>query len=172
MGSAQEILRNGAKTIDDRAAQRDMPNGERSMARAVAAFNGLVGGDRRLTETEGWLFMTCLKAARATAGTTNMDDYVDGAAYFALAGECAARGDPKEPVEEPGGWTHLSEVDGKLWRGWDPRRAAGPDCGPRGKVAEALRRDGTVLTGDSITDWGCFGLSGSEIVGYRLEGDT
>ncbi len=88
--SAQDILRGGADAIDARAAQRDMPGGERSMARAVAAFNGLVGGDRRLTETEGWLFMVCLKAARATAGALNLDDYVDGAAYFALAGECAA----------------------------------------------------------------------------------
>ena len=59
------------------------------MARAVAAFNGLVGGDTRLTEVEGWLFMVCLKMARATAGKVNPDDFVDGSGYMGLAGEAA-----------------------------------------------------------------------------------
>jgi hypothetical protein len=65
-----------------------MPEGERSMARCVAAFNALTG--HQLTEREGWMFMAMLKASRAQAGALNLDDYVDGAAYFALAGECAA----------------------------------------------------------------------------------
>ena len=87
---ATHMLKQGAKAIQDRAASRDLPDGERSMRRAVDAFNGLVGGDRRLTEREGWLFMVVLKMARATAGRFNPDDYVDGAAYMALAGECEA----------------------------------------------------------------------------------
>lgn len=57
------------------------------MKRAVDAFNALTG--HKLTEREGWLFMVALKAARATAGAHNPDDYEDGAAYFALAGEAA-----------------------------------------------------------------------------------
>jgi hypothetical protein len=35
--------------------------------------------------------MLCLKAARAEGGCFKADDYVDGAAYFALYGEAAAK---------------------------------------------------------------------------------
>ena len=86
---AETILRNAAAAIEQRAAQRDLQDGERSMARTVAAFNALTGGS--LSERDGWLFMAVLKAARATAGAHQLDDYTDGAAYFALAGECAER---------------------------------------------------------------------------------
>lgn len=86
---ADEILNKAAGHIADRAASRDTPEGERSMARTVAAFNALFGTS--LTEVQGWLFMALLKAARASAGGHNPDDYEDGAAYFALAGECAGR---------------------------------------------------------------------------------
>lgn len=86
----EHVLTQSINAMRDRATSRDKPDGERSMRRAVDAFNGLVGGDRRLTEHEGWLFMAVLKMARATAGNFNPDDYVDGAAYFALASECAA----------------------------------------------------------------------------------
>ena len=84
--TAPEILAAAAQCISDRAATRDLP-AERSMARTVAAFNALTG--HALTERDGWLFMVALKAARATAGSHNADDYTDGAAYFALAGESA-----------------------------------------------------------------------------------
>lgn len=86
--TAPEILAAAAECISQRAASRDLP-AERSMARTVAAFNAITGRD--LSEREGWLFMVALKAARATAGAHNPDDYVDGAAYFALAGERAGR---------------------------------------------------------------------------------
>lgn len=86
---ATEILHSAIVCITDRGAQRDQPNGERSMGRAVGAFNALTG--HQLTERDGWLFMVALKAARAATigGRHNADDYVDGAAYMALAGECA-----------------------------------------------------------------------------------
>lgn len=85
-----EILREAAATIEARAVLRDRPDGERSMERAVDAFNGLTGGNARLTELEGWLFMCCLKMARATAGTPHEDDFTDLAGYAALAAECSA----------------------------------------------------------------------------------
>lgn len=95
---AQDILRQSAQHIDDRAATRDQAEGERSMARTVAAFNALTG--HALTERDGWLFMVALKAARATNTPTGIpDDYQDGAAYFALAGECVAGNDNAIPVE-------------------------------------------------------------------------
>jgi hypothetical protein len=82
------MLSSARAAIRGRAEQRDQPSGERSMARTVAAFNALTG--REVTEEEGWLFMVCLKAARSRGGRFHGDDYVDGAAYFALAGEAAS----------------------------------------------------------------------------------
>jgi len=87
--NAPKILRAAAQTMDDRAALRDCPDGERSMARCVAAFNAITGHE--LTEVEGWHFMSILKLARATAGGHHLDDHTDHAAYAALAGEAADR---------------------------------------------------------------------------------
>ncbi|WP_346839799.1 DUF6378 domain-containing protein [Microbulbifer sp. SAOS-129_SWC] len=86
--SAPAFLEAGAQHMRDRASLRDAPDGERSMAKTVAAFNALYGKD--LTEEEGWMFMVLLKQARASQGKFVADDYEDGAAYFGLAGEAAA----------------------------------------------------------------------------------
>jgi len=83
------FLQTAAQAIQQRGAQRDRPNGERSMERAVGTFNALCG--KNLTEREGWIFQVCLKLARAENGAFLADDYVDGAAYIALAGETASR---------------------------------------------------------------------------------
>lgn len=85
--NAQQILHDAANCIGSRAAERDQAQ-ERSMARTVNTFNALTG--RNLSEKEGWQFMAILKMARSMQGEERMDDYVDGAAYIALAGECAA----------------------------------------------------------------------------------
>ena len=82
--NAPDILATAADCIGNRAAQRDQ-GCERSMARAVDTFNALTGST--LNEREGWIFMAILKLARAQAGRHVLDDYVDGAAYIALAGE-------------------------------------------------------------------------------------
>ncbi len=84
---AKDILASASTAIDSRAASRDL-KAERSMARCVKAFNALTSLD--LSERDGWLFMAVLKATRAASSDTGLvDDYVDGAAYFALAGEAA-----------------------------------------------------------------------------------
>lgn len=85
--AAHEFLERGVKHMRDRAVQRDSDMGERSMARAVAAFNAQEGTN--LTEAQGWRFMIQLKYARAVNGVFVADDYEDGAAYFGLAGEAA-----------------------------------------------------------------------------------
>lgn len=85
--AATDLLVQANEAIDQRAKLRDQPDGERSMARTVAAFNALHGCN--LTEVQGWHFMLCLKLARATAGTRHLDDYIDMAGYAALAGEAA-----------------------------------------------------------------------------------
>lgn len=83
--SAVSILNDAAECIGDRAAERDTDN-ERSMLSTVNAFNAMYGTE--LTETQGWMFLAFLKASRAKGGDFREDDYTDGAAYFALAGEC------------------------------------------------------------------------------------
>lgn len=82
--SANAILATASDMLGERGKQYDTNGEERSMAKIVASFNAKTGRD--LTELEGWLFMTDLKAVRALAGGS-MDCFVDGAAYFALAGE-------------------------------------------------------------------------------------
>lgn len=86
--TASDFLYSAAEELQDRASQRDAPDGERSMRRCVEAFNALYG--TRLTETQGWQFMSLLKKARAAQGQYRADDYVDDAAYAALAGESEA----------------------------------------------------------------------------------
>ena len=86
---AVAMLQEAANTLHDRAVSRDTPEGERSIGAAVAAFNAIYGTD--ITPQQGWMFMVFLKAARSANGQTNMDDFVDGAAYFALAGEEASK---------------------------------------------------------------------------------
>ncbi len=87
---ADDFLREAMEAMADRAASRDAEDtGERSMSKAVEAFNALF--DHALTEVEGWQFMAVLKAARASQGAFRADDYVDQAAYAALAGEAAGR---------------------------------------------------------------------------------
>lgn len=97
MKEAADILRDAAAIIEERGKLRDTEQGERSMARAVAAFNTLTG--HRLTEIEGWLFMSVLKMARATAGKPHLDDWTDLAGYAALGAECVDRmANPPPPL--------------------------------------------------------------------------
>ena len=84
---ADDILRAGLDTLVQRGQQRDQPQGERSMPAVVAAFNALSG--HAITEQQGWLFMALVKIKRAQTGKPDADHYVDGANYFALAGEAA-----------------------------------------------------------------------------------
>jgi hypothetical protein len=55
------------------------------MEKTVAIFNAWTGSN--MTVENGWRFMIALKQAREVQGKFNADDYVDGAAYFALLGE-------------------------------------------------------------------------------------
>ncbi len=84
--NAPAILQEAHRCISDRAHERDQES-ERSMARTIASFNAMY--KLNLTEEQGWMFMVFLKAARAAGGGFKLDDYVDGSAYFALAGEAA-----------------------------------------------------------------------------------
>lgn len=86
--SAAGMLQEGANCLIQRATERDREGGERSMKACVEAFNALTG--HKLSEEDGWLFMAVLKMSRSRGGNFRADDFVDGAAYMALAGEAAA----------------------------------------------------------------------------------
>jgi hypothetical protein len=97
--AAHEFLERGVSHMRDRAVQRDSEAGERSMARAVAAFNAQEGTN--LTEAQGWRFMIQLKYARAVNGVFVADDYEDMSSYCGLAGEAAqANLDPRDQMTE------------------------------------------------------------------------
>src|SRR5690606_25193145 len=95
---AHDILQAAAGHMKDRAATYDKPEGERSMGATVEAFKAVTG--HQLTEEQGWLFMSLLKAVRSQQGGYRADSYEDGAAYFALAGEAAARDRKKAIIRE------------------------------------------------------------------------
>lgn len=85
---AHEILNNAAGHLKDRASTYDKPEGERSMQAAVDAMRAVSGVS--MTAEQGWLFMALLKAVRTQQGGYRADNYEDGSAYFALAGEQAS----------------------------------------------------------------------------------
>ena len=87
--SAPDYLESARAEMEDRAASRDQPGGERSMRRAVEAFNALYGKD--LSEEQGWQFMSLLKKARGAQGEYRESDYTDDVAYCALAAESATK---------------------------------------------------------------------------------
>ena len=95
MKTAADYLREAAQVIEERGKLRDMPDGERSMKRAVEAYTVLRGPVME-SELDGWLFLCALKLARATAGKPHVDDYTDLSGYAALAAECLERNQPNE----------------------------------------------------------------------------
>lgn len=117
---ADKFLESALEDMQRKAKLRDKPEGERSMASAVAAFNALFG--KELSETDGWRFMLCLKLARSAGGEFHADDYVDLAAYAGLAGESAAP-EPKQPLD-------LSRVTAALGRWAQASGLAGDDLRP------------------------------------------
>jgi hypothetical protein len=83
---ADELLQKAASHMRDRAATYDKPEGERSMGRAVQAFNAITGRD--LTEPEGWLLLQVLKDVRLFQRPGyHADSAEDCIAYAALKAE-------------------------------------------------------------------------------------
>jgi hypothetical protein len=87
--SASWFLRQAVDEMRSREDMYDAPDGERSMEAATKMFNVLT--DAGITERQGWMFMSILKMVRAEYNGYREDDYVDGAAYFALGGEAASK---------------------------------------------------------------------------------
>lgn len=87
--TASDLLRRSVEIMDERAKEYDSEEqgGERSMAATVAAFNAIIK-DNKLSESEGWLFMQCLKLVRdRSTASGHKDSIEDNVAYAALYGE-------------------------------------------------------------------------------------
>ena len=93
---AEDTLETAKVMIRQRGHLRDHEQ-ERSMERIVRVFEALT--DHKLTEVEGWTFMVVLKLCREQTGA-DPDNWVDGAAYMALASEAVARKEIKELAAE------------------------------------------------------------------------
>ena len=103
---APDILKKSAQHMLDRATTYDKPEGERSMAKTVQAFNAITGRD--LTTAEGWLMLAVLKQVRAFQypAVPHVDSLEDGPAYLALMAEEMLSGEPVNeaavaPPEDP-----------------------------------------------------------------------
>ena len=84
--TAPELLNKAAAIMEERGKQYDKPDGERSMGRAVGAFNCITGRD--LTEAEGWLLLQTLKDVRLWQRPGyHQDSAEDCIAYAALKAE-------------------------------------------------------------------------------------
>jgi hypothetical protein len=84
---AVDVLGRAASLMEERGQQYDKPEGERSMASCVAAFNAITG--HTLTESDGWLIMALLKMVRQWQNPekVHVDSLLDGVAYMALLAE-------------------------------------------------------------------------------------
>ena len=109
---APEILTRSAEIMAERAKQYDSPQGERSMGKAVAAFNAVTG--QSLSEANGWLLMALLKMVREnTTDKPHEDSLHDLVAYGALYGEArlASMNQPGSDWIEWGGGECPVELD-------------------------------------------------------------
>lgn len=84
--SAPELLNKAADLLTERGKQYDQPEGERSMSKAVSAFNAITG--RNLSESEGWLLLQVLKDVRLFQKPGyHQDSAEDCIAYASLKAE-------------------------------------------------------------------------------------
>lgn len=147
---APEILTRSAEIMAERAKQYDSPQGERSMGKAVAAFNAVTG--QSLSEANGWLLMALLKMVRDnTTDKPHEDSLHDLVAYGALYGESRLAS-----LNQP-------ESD---WIEW-----GGGACPVDGCVLVKVRfRDGRECSGVA-DDWSLCWFNdncGADIIAYRI----
>ena len=98
---ADEILTKAAELMRERGKQYDTEGGERSMGKAVRAFNAITGRD--LSEPEGWLLLQVLKDVRLFQKPGyHADSAEDCVAYAALKAEakCPRSSATTEPKAE------------------------------------------------------------------------
>lgn len=143
MNHATQIVMQAASEMADRAKTYDNEAGERSMDATVTAFEAVTG--HSLTVEQGWLFMALLKAVRSQQGAYREDSYVDGAAYFGLAGEAACQA-------RNGGWTP-SEIKAAALTDWDAAENRMDAIGQNGPTGEHYQIDWLHEAPADATHW-------------------
>lgn len=89
MNSA-EFLKAAIRIQEERGKEYDKPDGERSMAAAVIAYNAITG--QNITEANGWLLMQCVKDVRLfNAPGFHQDSALDCTSFSSLKAEAKAR---------------------------------------------------------------------------------
>ena len=156
---APDILKKSAQHMLDRAAAYDKPEGERSMAKTVQAFNAITGRD--ITTAEGWLMLAVLKQVRAfqNPGKPHVDSLEDGPAYLALMAEEMLSGGVSES-EAPAPKDTAPPVDrpelavGQVWK-------------------DRLGREVTIVSSDDYDYWPFNGSNGESFTpnGYARSED-
>ena len=81
----EEILKTVEEILNTRGKERDLASGERTIPKAVTAFNSLTG--HTLSFEDGWIFMQILKLTRMREGNFKKDDYMDNVGYAVLLAE-------------------------------------------------------------------------------------
>lgn len=87
--TAPYILQSALDALNQRAAIRDQPSGERSAERAAKILSAWTG--REWNEAEVWQCLVAVKMSRSEQGNFHADDFVDSAGYFSLLAECRAK---------------------------------------------------------------------------------
>lgn len=89
--TAPAFLSKAKSLMEERGKTYDTSGNERSMGRAVSAFNAVTGRD--LKESEGWLLLQLLKDVRQWSKPDyHADSAEDCIAYAALKAEALAKG--------------------------------------------------------------------------------
>lgn len=157
---ADELLSKAAQHMQDRAATYDKPEGERSMGKAVQAFNAITGRD--LTEPEGWLLLQVLKDVRLFQRPGyHADSAEDCIAYAALKAEAMGGAAHAAMVGEV-----LSSADAPGWIEWN-----GGSCPvDQDAMVEIKRRDGgTYAAHGQYFRWDHDSMHRySDIIAYRV----
>jgi len=84
--TASQLLNKANTLMEQRGQQYDQPHGERSMGKAIKAFNAITG--KGLFESDGWLLLALLKMVRDNQRELPHNDSIeDLVAYAALYGE-------------------------------------------------------------------------------------
>ena len=105
---AREVLETASAIVtgDRASAHGSIPETHENIARL---WNGYMYNKGELTAHDVANMMELMKVARRKNGSLNIDDYVDGAGYAAVAYECAV-------AEENKGETELDPFDPERFR--------------------------------------------------------
>jgi len=156
--TAQQLLNKAQTHMQARAATYDKPEGERSMAATVTAYNAITG--HSLTEANGWLLMAVLKMVRDNQRKEPHPDSVeDFVAYSSLYGE-ARLGEVAKPLVD-GGAVKTDDC----WITW-----GGGECPVEGSIIiYAKFRDGDISESTRAYgfDW-THTASEADIIAYRV----